>query len=314
MIDEIYEQYEKRLSRANTILQARDVEKDINEIPLAVNVDIESILTPFDVFDGYDEDEIALRIREAYIEVFKEGIYLGLGLGKILKFEFAKLKPENYVGCLEEDAKSYTKYEFRIEVMNKIIPPIKVGKFTREENPKEVYFRNDRLSDIQEILCVNIDTLWEEDLDHLVDFNIGAMEDFIHRKEVKAYSEDEELKGYVDELKRKIQDRLFEDFFEHFDIGPKKAQHIGKNTLRFNEETAEDVFASELFSKLEGEFEIKELVNKYLIHGYNEGKTIGLLNGISIVIKDLQSGRLDYDMMNAMSSEESFKYIKEGLK
>ena len=312
MIDEIYENYEKRLSSSNPILKRRGIDKDINELHLGVNLDIENILSPLDLFDC-DDEKLAGKIKEAYVEIFKEGIYLGIGFGKILKFNDAKASPENYVECLEEETKHYTLYDFKVEVMKIIIPPIKVKKFTKEKIPKEIDYRNEKFEDIRSFICINIETVWEDRLDLEINANVQEMDDYIKKREVLSFIENEELKECVDGLKKDIQKILFEKFFNALNIDIQKAEQRCQNNLRFDEETAEDIFASPLFSNLEGEFKVKELVNKYLIHVFNEGKIIGLLNGTKMVIDDIQSDRLDYEEMRSMSSKEKFDYIKEGL-
>ena len=252
MIDKIYENYEVRLSMSNPILKMRGIDENINELPIGVNLDIENILSPFELFDNNENTQE--KIKEAYIEIFKEGIYLGIGFGKIIEF--------NYV---------------------------------------------------HSILCVNLETDWEDLLELEINRNVKEIDNYILKEEMKSFTSDEELKVLVDGLKKEIQMKLFEKFFESLDIDLDKAHHISKNKLRFNEETAEDIFVSNVFSKLEGEYEVIELINKYLIYVFNEGKIIGLLNGTKMVIEDIQNEKLDYEKMNAMNPKESFDYIKEGL-
>ncbi len=312
MIDEIYENYENRLSSSNFILKKRGINQDINKLHLGVNLDIENILSPLELFD-IDEEEIGKKIKEAYVEIFKEGIYLGIGFGKILKFNYAKSSPENYVECLEEDCEHYTIYDFKVEVMKKIIPPIKVKKYTQEEDPKEIDYKNEKFEDIRSLICINIETDWEDYLDFEVNSNVNEMKNYILQREVKAYLENDELRECIDGLKRGIRKTLFKKFFETLDIDPKKAKICCESNLRFDEDTAKDVFVSPVFVNLEGEFKIRELVNKYLFYVFNEGKIIGLLNGTKMVLDDIQNDRLDYDEMNSMSPDETFEYVKEGL-
>lgn len=312
MIDEIYDYYEKRLSTSNSILKMRGIDEEINKLPLGINLDIANILSTIDIYD-YDEKKAAKKIKEAYVEVFKEGIYLGIGFGKILKFNYAKSHPENYVECLEEDYQHFTFYDFKIEVLKKIIPPIKVKKFTQERHPKEINYRNESFEDIRSYTCINVETQWEDKFDFEVNPDAKEMEDYIRQREVKSYEDNEELKKCVDDLKMGIQNILFQKFFEALEVDLEKAENGCENNLRFDEETAKDVFISPVFSNLEGEFKIRELINRYLIYVFNEGKIIGLLNGIKIVLEDIQNDRLDYEEMNSMSSRESFLYIKEGL-
>ena len=311
MIDKIYENYEVRLSMSNPILKMRGIDENINELPIGVNLDIENILSPFELFDNNENTQE--KIKEAYIEIFKEGIYLGIGFGKIIEFNYAKSNPERFIECFEDNAEIYTSYDFKIEVMTKVIPPISVKKFTQEENPKEVEFKSERFKEIHSILCVNLETDWEDLLELEINRNVKEIDNYILKEEMKSFTSDEELRVLVDGLKKEIQMKLFEKFFESLDIDLDKAHHISKNKLRFNEETAEDIFVSNVFSKLEGEYEVIELINKYLIYVFNEGKIIGLLNGTKMVIEDIQNEKLDYEKMNAMNPKESFDYIKEGL-
>ena len=95
MIDKIYENYEVRLSMSNPILKMRGIDENINELPIGVNLDIENILSPFELFDNNENTQE--KIKEAYIEIFKEGIYLGIGFGKIIEFNYAKSNPERFI-------------------------------------------------------------------------------------------------------------------------------------------------------------------------------------------------------------------------
>ena len=52
MIDKIYENYEIRLSMSNPILKMRGIDENINELPIGINLDIENILSPFELFDN----------------------------------------------------------------------------------------------------------------------------------------------------------------------------------------------------------------------------------------------------------------------
>ena len=203
MIDKIYENYEVRLSMSNPILKMRGIDENINELPIGINLDIENILSPFELFDK--DENAQKKIKEAYIEIFKEGIYLGIGFGKIIEFNYAKSKPERFIECYSDNAEIYTSYDFKVEVMTKVIPPISIKKFTQEENPQEIECNSERFKEIHSILCVNLETDWEDLLELEINRNVKEIDNYILKEEIKSFTADEELRTLVDGLKKEIQ-------------------------------------------------------------------------------------------------------------
>ena len=78
-----------------------------------------------------------------------------------------------------------------------------------------------------------------------------------------------EWEGIDGELKDKfsdINDRLFEKLFKILEVNLNNAERAYQNFYRFDTFTSHDMFVSDIFANLEGEFEAKELVELYLKH------------------------------------------------
>jgi hypothetical protein len=91
------------------------------------------------------------------------------------------------------------------------------------------------------------------------------------------------------------------------------AERACQNYYRFDTFTAHDMFVSDLFANLEGEFEAKELVNLYLKYVFNKGMDIGILNGKMFFVYDIQEGFLNYYKIQNMDCNEKSRYLIKEL-
>ena len=84
LINEIYDLYEKHLEITEPVLKNMGVEDNIHNYLIDVNIDLEILLESNDII-RYEHDELPEKIKQAYDEIFKEGILFGIIVGKIIK-------------------------------------------------------------------------------------------------------------------------------------------------------------------------------------------------------------------------------------
>ena len=119
-----------------------------------------------------------------------------------------------------------------------------------------------------------------------------------------------------EELKKRystVNDTLFEKLFNILEVNLNNAERACQNYYRFDTFTAHDMFVSDLFANLEGEFEAKELVNLYLKYVFNKGMDIGILNGKMFFVYDIQEGFLNYYKIQNMDCNEKSRYLIKEL-
>ena len=95
-----------------------------------MNIDLEILLESNDLMK-YEYDELQEKIKEAYDEVFKEGILFGIIVGKIIKLNNCLEDKEKYNVYIDRNYDYYTEYNFKIDFFKKTIPPIKIRKSIR---------------------------------------------------------------------------------------------------------------------------------------------------------------------------------------
>ena len=110
-----------------------------------------------------------------------------------------------------------------------------------------------------------------------------------------------------------INDKLFEKLFNILEVNLNNAERACQNYYRFDTFTAHDMFVSNLFANLEGEFEARELINFYLKYVFFKGIDIGILNGKMFFVYDIQEGFLNYYKIQNMNSEEKSRYLIKEL-
>ncbi|MBR4397054.1 MAG: hypothetical protein IKS93_04290, partial [Methanobrevibacter sp.] len=110
-----------------------------------------------------------------------------------------------------------------------------------------------------------------------------------------------------------INDKLFEKLFNILEVNLNNAERACQNYYRFDTFTAHDMFLSNLFAKLEGEFEAKELIYLYLKYVFFKGMDIGILNGKMFFVYDIQEGFLNYYKIQNMNREEKSRYLIKEL-
>ena len=97
------------------------------------------------------------------------------------------------------------------------------------------------------------------------------------------------------------------------EVNLNNAERACQNFYRFDTFTAHDMFVSDIFANLEGEFEAKELVELYLKYVFFKGLDIGILNGKMFFIYDIQEGFLNYYKIQNMDSDEKSRYLIKEL-
>ena len=297
LINEIYELYEKHLEITEPVLKDMGVEDNIHNYLIDVNIDLEILLESNDLIQ-YEHDELREKIKQAYDEIFKEGILFGIIVGKIIKLNNCLENKEKYGEYLNRNYDYYTEYSCKIDFFKKTIPPIKIRKSTRETNPRQLNYRNKKYEEKRKVDGINVSC--EQIKDSYYTIN----------EEVLEYKERIEKIGIMNFLK---EERISEELFNILEVNLNNAERACQNYYRFDTFTAHDMFVSDLFANLEGEFEAKELVNLYLKYVFNKGMDIGILNGKMFFVYDIQEGFLNYYKIQNMDCNEKSRYLIKEL-
>lgn len=312
LVNEIYELYEKHLELTEPVLKEIGADDNIHNYLIDINIDLEILLESNDLMK-YEHDELQEKIKEAYDEVFKEGILFGIIVGKIIKLNNCLEDKEKYNEYIERNYDYYTEYNFKIDFFKKTIPPIKIRKSTRESSPKQLNYRNKKYEEKRTVDGINVNCELVKDGIYTINEEIIEYKERIEKIGITNFLEDE---GISEELKNRyedINDRLFEKLFNILEVNLNNAERACQNFYRFDTFTAHDMFVSDVFANLEGEFEAKELVNLYLKYVFYKGMDIGILNGKMFFIYDIQEGFLNYYKIQNMDCEEKSRYLIKEL-
>ena len=312
LINEIYELYEKHLEITEPVLNEMGVEDNIHNYLIDVNIDLEILLESNDLIK-YDHDELREKIKLAYDEIFKEGILFGIIVGKIIKLNNCLENKEKYGEYLERNYDYYTEYSFKIDFFKKVIPPIKIRKSTRETNPRQLNYRNKKYEEKRTVDGINVSCEEIKDSIYTINEEANEYKERIGKMGIINFLEEEKINGELKNKYSTINDALFEKLFNILEVNLNNAERACQNYYRFDTFTAHDMFVSELFASLEGEFEAKELVNLYLKHVFYKGMDIGILNGKMFFIYDIQEGFLNYYKIQNMDSAEKSRYLIKEL-
>ncbi len=309
LIDEIYENHKKRLEYVNHSLKRIPIEEEnLNQFKIGVNVDLELFLQPNNLIYGVKHPQD--KIENAYDEIFKEGIFMGFVFGKLLGINHCSKNMKNFQEYEKEDAELLTDYDFEIEFTSRIIPPINVKKTLGRENPISVNYKNKKFDEERAIKSVNIKVEMGNYNEYSIYYDIFQMKEEIEEKGLDKYLNDVELSKMIINLFTIRRINLFEKLCDHLEINIKKANEICNNSYyKFNLETAEDMFVSELYSTIEGEYSCRELVERYISYVFNEGMNVGMVYGKKKFIEDIQDNQFSYEGLNIMNYEEKFEYI-----
>ena len=312
LINEIYELYEKHLEITEPLLRDMGVEDDIHKYLLDVNIDLEILLESNDLIK-YGHDELQEKIKQAYDEIFKEGILFGIIVGKIIKLNNCLENKEKYNEYLDREYDYYTEYSFKIDFFKKVIPPIKIRKSTRETSPRQLNYRNKKYEEKREVNGINVSCEQIKDSAYTINEEILEYEGRIRKNGIISFLDDEKINGELKSKYSTINDDLFEKLFNILEVNLNNAERACQNYYRFDTFTAHDMFVSDLFSNLEGEFEARELVDLYLKHVFFKGVEIGILNGKMFFIYDIHEGFLNYYKIQNMTDEEKNRYLIKEL-
>lgn len=312
LVNEIYELYEKHLELTEPVLKEIGADDNIHNYLIDINIDLEILLESNDLMK-YEHDELQAKIKEAYDEVFKEGILFGIIVGKIIKLNNCLEDKEKYNEYIDRNYDYYTEYSFKIDFFKKTIPPIKIRKSTRESSPKQLNYRNKKYEEKRTVDGINVSCELVKDGTYTINEEIIEYKERIDKRGIVNFLEDE---GISEELKSKyddVNDRLFEKLFNILEVNLNNAERACQNFYRFDTFTAHDMFVSDVFANLEGEFEAKELVNLYLKYVFYKGMDIGILNGKMFFIYDIQEGFLNYYKIQNMDCDEKSRYLIKEL-
>ncbi|MBQ2962334.1 hypothetical protein [Methanobrevibacter sp.] len=312
LINEIYELYEKHLEITEPVLKGMGVEDNIHNYLIDVNIDLEILLESNDII-RYEHDELQEKIKEAYDEIFKEGILFGIIVGKIIKLNNCLKDKKYYDEYMERHYDYYTEYSFKMDFFKKTIPPIKIRKSTRESSPRQLNYRNKKYEEKRKVDGINVSCEQIRDSYYTINEEIMEYKERIENEGIIEFLEEEKING---ELKKKystINDDLFEKLFNILEVNLNNAERACQNYYRFDTFTAHDMFVSDLFANLEGEFEAKELIDFYLKYVFFKGMDIGILNGKMFFVYDIQEGFLNYYKIQNMNCEEKSKYLIKEL-
>ena len=312
LVNEIYELYEKHLEITEPVLKNMGVEDNIHNYLIDVNIDLEILLESNDII-RYEYDELQDKIKQAYDEIFKEGILFGIIVGKIIKLNNCLEDKEKYNEYLGRNYDYYTEYSFKIDFFKKVIPPIKIRKSTRESSPRQLNYRNKKYEEKRKVDGINVSCEEIKDSDYTINEEVIEYKKRIGNDGIMKFLEDE---GIGDEIKNQysnINDNLFEKLFNILEVNLNNAERACQNYYRFDTFTAHDMFVSDLFANLEGEFEARELIDFYIKYVFFKGIDIGILNGKMFFVYDIQEGFLNYYKIQNMNSEEKSRYLIKEL-
>ena len=312
LVNEIYELYEKHLELTEPVLKDIGVDANIHNYLIDVNIDLEILLESNDLIK-YDHDKLQEKIKEAYDEVFKEGILFGIIVGKIIKLNNCLENKEKYSDYLEREYDYYTEYNFKIDFFKKTIPPIKIRKSTREASPRQLNYRNKKYEEKREVDGIDVNCEMVKDGIYTINEEIIEYKERIERNGIISFLESEGIDDGLNDKFSDINDRLFEKLFNILEVNLNNAERACQNFYRFDTFTAHDMFVSDIFANLEGEFEAKELVELYLKYVFFKGLDIGILNGKMFFIYDIQEGFLNYYKIQNMDSNEKSRYLIKEL-
>ena len=312
LVNEIYELYEKHLELTEPVLKDIGVDANIHNYLIDVNIDLEILLESNDLIK-YDHDKLQEKIKEAYDEVFKEGILFGIIVGKIIKLNNCLENKEKYNDYLEREYDYYTEYNFKIDFFKKTIPPIKIRKSTRESSPRQLNYRNKKYEEKREVDGIDVNCEMVKDGIYTINEEIIEYKERIERNGIISFLESEGIDDGLNDKFSDINDRLFEKLFNILEVNLNNAERACQNFYRFDTFTAHDMFVSDIFANLEGEFEAKELVELYLKYVFFKGLDIGILNGKMFFIYDIQEGFLNYYKIQNMDSNEKSRYLIKEL-
>ena len=308
LINEIYELYEKHLEITEPVLKDMGVEDNIHNYLIDVNIDLEILLESNDLIQ-YEHDELREKIKQAYDEIFKEGILFGIIVGKIIKLNNCLENKEKYGEYLDRNYDYYTEYSFKIDFFKKTIPPIKIRKSTRETNPRQLNYRNKKYEEKRKVDGINVSCEQIKDSYYTINEEVLEYKERIEKIGIMNFLKEERISEELKKRYSTVNDTLFEKLFNILEVNLNNAERACQNYYRFDTFTAHDMFVSDLFANLEGEFEAKELVNLYLKYVFNKGMDIGILNGKMFFVYDIQEGFLNYYKIQNMDCNEKSRYL-----
>lgn len=312
LINEIYELYEKHLEITEPVLKDMGVEDNIHNYLIDVNIDLEILLESNDLIQ-YEHDELREKIKQAYDEIFKEGILFGIIVGKIIKLNNCLENKEKYGEYLDRNYDYYTEYSFKIDFFKKTIPPIKIRKSTRETNPRQLNYRNKKYEEKRKVDGINVSCEQIKDSYYTINEEVLEYKERIEKIGIMNFLKEERISEELKKRYSTVNDTLFEKLFNILEVNLNNAERACQNYYRFDTFTAHDMFVSDLFANLEGEFEAKELVNLYLKYVFNKGMDIGILNGKMFFVYDIQEGFLNYYKIQNMDCNEKSRYLIKEL-
>lgn len=310
--NEIFKLFESTIEYAEPVMESIGEDGSILKIPIDVNVDMEIILEANDLIK-YNHDELEKRMKTAYDEIFKEGIVFGIVAGKILKLNNCTGDENKYDEYLSRDFDNYTDFDIKIDFIKRTIPPIKIRKSTREEVPRQLNYENKKYEQKRFLRAVNIECKTGDDCIYGINEEIVRFKKKIENEGIYDFLKIENTNGKLEKYYKNIDEKLFNKFFEVLGIELSNAKRACENYYRFDTITAHDMFISNLFSTLEGEFEGKELVKHYINNVFFKGVDIGMLCGKMFFVFDIQSGFLTYDEIKDMDSDCKTKYLVKEL-
>ena len=310
--EEIFKLFESNIEYAEPVIESMGIESSILKLPIDVNVDMEIILEANDLIK-YNHDELETRMKTAYDEIFKEGIVFGIVAGKILKIDNC-IKDENkYNEYLSRDFDSYTDFNLKIDFLKRTIPPIKIRKSTREKVPRQLNYENKKYEQERLLRAINVECKTSSDCIYGINDELIMFKNKIKDEGISDFLRIENTNGELKKYYENIDEKLFNKFFEVLGIELSNAKRACENYYRFDTKTAHDMFISNLFSTLEGEFEGRELVKHYIRNVFFKGVDIGMLCGKMFFVFDIQSGFLTYDEIKDMDSDYKTKYLVKEL-
>lgn len=312
LVNEIYDLYEKHLEITEPVLKDMGVEDNIHKYLIDVNIDLEILLESNDLIK-YEHDELREKIKQGYDEIFKEGILFGIIVGKIIKLNNCLESKDKYNEYLERNYDYYTEYNFKIDFFKKLIPPIKIRKSTRETKPRQLNYRNKKYEEKRKVDGINVSCEHIQDGAYSINKEIMDYEERIRKIGISNFLKEEKINEELINRYSNLSDDLFEKLFNVLEVNLNNAERACQNYYRFDTFTAHDMFVSDLFANLEGEFEARKLVNAYLEYVFFKGLDIGILNGKMFFVYDIQEGFLNYYKIQNMDSNEKSRYLIKEL-
>ena len=210
-------------------------------------------------------------IDDFYEKTVKEGILLGLGFGKAHMIKKVLEVPMTKDEILKINLDEY----------NELFPKFDESKSTFNE------WKEDGMNRVKIVMSDEISDLEKE------------------IKQVHLISK------IIDKNHKEIKKILLEGFIDGFEIDRKKAKYGFKKSIKLDSKTLNPQIRSRFFKDRTGKYKIKEIIDEYFDLMIDTGMNIGIKVGFKIVIEDIQTEKINFELLKYLSETEIMMYIQK---